>query len=83
MQFSANTSLGISLLEKKYYFHIKMFFLWYFTQIKLKKWDQCLCDRVLGTKSLQVPFQIGSLLSGLLCADSSGVSRKLLLGGAR
>jgi len=44
--------------------------------MQLKKWEQmmCLCDRLLVTKCLKIPFKMASLLSCLLCVDTRGAT---------
>ena len=67
--FSANSSLGITLLEEKYYFmSVKLCYLWYFSQMQLKKLEHILCvsDSRQLTNPLKILFKIGSLLSCLL-----------------
>jgi len=41
--------------------------------MQLKKWEQmmCLCDRLLVTKCLKIQFKMASLLSCLLCVDTT------------
>ena len=49
-KFLANSSLWITLLEKKYYFlSVKLCYLWRFSLMQQKKWEQMMCrDKIQG-----------------------------------
>lgn len=61
-------SLGINMLVIKLYFLFLNCYIWcFFKEIG----RHCICDRPLVTKSLIIPFKYNSLLSFLVCVNTT------------